>query len=147
MMAAALAMDLRIRVLQAVSGGMTVAAAAETFSVSSRTIYNWKSRARDRGSPKPRDGKTGPKPKLGEFRESILALIRENSGITLEDLQTKLKLPVCLSTIWLALKTWGIVLKKSPSGGRTAATGRRAAASLVGHSDAASPAGALRVHQ
>lgn len=146
-MAAPLAMDLRTRVLQAISAGMTVKAAAETFSVSSRTIYHWKSLMRDRGSPEPRDGKTGPKPKLERFREQILAVIREDSGMTLEDLRTKLSLPVCLSTIWLALKTWGIVLKKSPPGGRTAATGRRAAASLVGSSDDASPAGALRLHR
>lgn len=146
-MAGPLAMDLRTRVLQAVHAGMTVEAAAETYSVSSRTIYNWKSLMRDRGSPEPRDGKTGPKPKLECFREPILALIRENSGITLEDLRTKLSLPVCLSTIWLALKTWGIVLKKSAPRGRTAATGCRATASLVGHSDAASPAGALRLHR
>lgn len=39
-MAAALAMELRTRVLQAVGDGMTVEAAAETDSVSSRTIYN-----------------------------------------------------------------------------------------------------------
>lgn len=117
MMAAALAMDLRTRVLQAVDSGMTVKAAAETYSVSSRTIYNWKALMRDRGSPEPRDGKTGPKPKLESFREPILAVIRENSEITLEDLRAKLSLPACLSTIWLALKTWGIVLKKSPPGG------------------------------
>lgn len=115
-MAAPLAMDLRTRVLRAINAGMTVAAAAKTYSVSSRTIYNWKSLMRDRGSPEPRDGKTGPKPKLEGFREQILAMIQEDPGITLEDLRTKLSLPVCLSTIWLALKTWGIVLKKSPSG-------------------------------
>ncbi len=146
MLAAALAMDLRTRVLQAVSAGITVETAAETYSVSSRTIYSWKALVRERGSPQPRDGKTGPKPKLESFREPILAVIREDAGVTLADLQTKLSLPVCLSTLWLALKTWGIVLKKSPAGSRTAATGRRAAASLVGHTDDASLAGSLRVH-
>ena len=42
-MAAGLSMDLRTRVLQAVDAGMTVAATAETDSVSSRMIDNWKS--------------------------------------------------------------------------------------------------------
>ncbi len=107
------AIDLRTRVLQAVDAGMTVETAAETYSASSRTICHWRARMRERGSPQPRDGKTGPKLKLESFREQIQALIPENSGITLEKLQTKLWLPVYLSTIWLALKTWDIVLKRA----------------------------------
>jgi transposase len=121
MMAAPLAMDLRTRVMADVAAGMSVAAAAEKYSVSARTIFGWKTLQRETGTVMPRDGKTGPKPKLADFREQILTLIRENSGITLAELKAKLELPVCLSTVWLALKTWGIVLKKSPAGGRTAA--------------------------
>jgi transposase len=121
MMAAALAMDLRTRVIKDVEGGLTVAAAAAKYSVSARTIFQWKSLLRERGSCQPRAGKTGPQPKLEGFREQILELIRENSGITLAELKATLELPVSLSTVWLTLKTWGIVLKKSPGGGGTAA--------------------------
>lgn len=120
-MAVPLAMDLRTRVMKDVESGLTVAAVAAKYSVTARTIYHWKALVRENGSCQPRDGKTGPKPKLEGFREQILALIRENSGITLAELKAQLELPVCLTTAWLALKTWGIVLKKSAAGGRTAA--------------------------
>jgi transposase len=122
MMAAPLAMDLRTRVMTDLEAGMTVVGAATKYSVSTRTIYHWKTLVRDQGSPEPRHGQPGPKPKLANFREQILALVRENAEITLEDLKRTLELPVCLSTVWLALKAWGIVLKKSSPGGRTAAT-------------------------
>jgi transposase len=146
-MAAALAKDLRVRVMVDVDAGMSAKRAALKYQVSARTIYHWKALRHETGTLEPRTGKTGPRPKLADYRERILAAVREDSAITLNDLQAKLSLPVCLSTIWLTLKTWGIGLKKSPPGGRTAATGRRATASLVGHSDAASPAGALRVYR
>ena len=61
-------------------------------------------------------GKTGPKSKLAEHRERILAAVREDSAITLNDLREKLQLPVCVTTLWQALRTWGLVLKKSPEG-------------------------------
>ncbi|MDB5347808.1 MAG: transposase [Schlesneria sp.] len=121
-MAAPLAMDLRTRVMRDLKGGMTVVDAATKYSVSARTIYHWKTLVRDQGSPEPRRGRPGRKPKLSNFREQILAVVRENPEITLEDLQQTLRLPVCLSTVWLALKGWGIVLKKSSPRGRTAAT-------------------------
>lgn len=114
-MAAALAMDLRTRVMADVDAGMSSEKAAEKYSVSARTIYQWKALRRETGSVEPRDGKTGPKPKLEEHRERIQAAVREDSGITLNDLKTKLQLPTCVATLWTALRTWGIVLKKSPA--------------------------------
>ena len=39
--------------------------------------------------------------------------MKVNSGVILEELQIRLQLPVCLSRVWLTLKAWGIVLKKS----------------------------------
>ena len=122
MMAAPLAMGLRTRGMTDLAVGMTVVAAAAKYSVSARTIYHWKTLVRERGSPEPRHGRPGLPPKLANVREQILALVRDNSGITLEDLKAQLRLPVCRSTVWLALKAWGIVLKNSPAGGRTAAT-------------------------
>ncbi len=64
----------------------------------------------------PRQGKTGPKPKWAEHRERILDAVREDSAITLNDLREKLQLPACVATLWQALRTWGLVLKKSPEG-------------------------------
>jgi len=115
-MATALASDLRIRVMVDVDAGMSAEKAAEKYSVSARTIYHWKALRHETGALKPRAGKTGPKPKLEEHRERILAAVREDSAITLNDLRETLQLPACVATLWLALRTWGIVLKKSPEG-------------------------------
>ena len=112
-MASAYGMDLRNRVMADVQSGMSSEVAAAKYSVSPRTVYNWKTLQAEKGNLEPRDGKPGQKPKLQEHREKILAVVEENSGITLEELRERLQLPVCLSTVWLALKAWGIVLKKS----------------------------------
>lgn len=114
-MAAALAMDLRRRVMADVDAGMSAEKAAEKYSVSARTIYQWTALRRETGLLKPRDGKTGPKPKLAAHRERIQAAVRADSGITLQDLKAKLPLPACVATLWTALRTWGLVLKKSPA--------------------------------
>ena len=115
-MAAALAKDLRVRVMMGVDAGMSAEKAAVKYSVSARTIYRGKTLRRETGAMEPRGGKTGPKPKLAEHRERILAAVREDSAITLNDLREKLQLPACVTTLWLALRTWGIVLKISPAG-------------------------------
>ena len=115
-MAAALAGDLRVRVIADVDAGMSAEKAAEKYTVSARTIYHWKTLRRETGALEPRQGKTGPKPKLAEYRERILAAVRDDSAITLNDLRAKLQLPGCVATLWLALWSWGIVLKKSPAG-------------------------------
>ena len=143
-MAAALTSDLRMRVMVDVDAGLSAEKAGKKYSVSARTIYHWKALRRETGAMQPRAGKTGPKPKLAEHRERILAAVRDNSAITLNDLRETLQLPVCVTTLWLALRTWGLVLKKSPEGRGTTTAGCRREASLVGHSDEASPAGSLR---
>ena len=113
-MATALAGDLRVRVMGDVDAGMSAERAAVKYSVSARTIYHWKALRRETGALEPREGKTGPKPVLAEHRDRILAAVREDSAITLNDLREKLQLPACVSTLWQALQSWGIVLKKSP---------------------------------
>ena len=144
-MAAALTGDLRMRVMVDVDAGLSAEKAGRKYSVSARTIYHWKALRRETGTRKPRAGKTGPKPTLAEHRERILAAVRENSAITLNDLRETLQLPACVTTLWLALRTWGLVLKKSPAGCGTTTAGCRPAASRVGHSEEASPAGSRRV--
>ena len=116
-MAAALAMDLRVRVMRDVDAGLSAEKAAVKYSVSARSVYQWKALRRETGALEVRGGKTGPKPKLEEHRERILAAVRDDSGITLSDLKMKLQLPACVATVWGALRAWGIVLKKSPASG------------------------------
>ena len=140
-MAAALAGDLRMRVM--VDAGLSAEKAGKKYSVSARTIYHWKALRRETEAMQPRGGQAGPK--LAEHRERILEAVREDSAITLNDLRETLQLPACVVTLWLALRTWGIALKKSPEGRGTTTAGCRRAASLVGYSDEASPAGTRRV--
>lgn len=121
-MASAYGMDLRNRVMADIQAGMSAEQAAAKYSISPRTVYNWKALLAANGTVEPRDGKPGQKPKLQEHRDRILAVVKEKSGITLEELRDRLQLPVCLSTVWLALKAWGIVLKKSDLRRRTEAT-------------------------
>ena len=115
-MAAALTGDLRMRVMVDVDAGLSAEKAGKKYSVSARTIYHWKALRRETGAMEPRGGKTGPKPKLAEHRERILAAVRADSAITLNDLREKRQLPACVATLWLAWRTWGIVLKTSPAG-------------------------------
>ena len=115
-MAAPLAMDLRIRVMKDVEAGMSAEDAALKYSISARTIYDWKRIQRETGSLRPRHGKTGPKPKLAAHEHAIRAALKQNSSITLSELRETLRLPVCLQTIWNALRAWGLVLKKSSAG-------------------------------
>ena len=111
-MASAFAMDLRDRVMTDVDAGLSAEKAAKKYSVSARTIYHWKALRHETGSLAARDGKTGPKPKREEHRERILAAVRDDCGITLGGLKSKLKLPACVATLWGALRAWDIVFKK-----------------------------------
>ena len=111
-MAAALASDLQTRVMGDVDAGMSAEKAAVKYSVSARTIYHWQALRRETKVLEPRKGKTGPKLKWAEHRERILAAVREDSAITLNDLREKLPLPAGVTALWQALRTWGLVLKK-----------------------------------
>ena len=113
-------LDLRERVMSDVDKGMYIEAVAEKYSVSTRVIFQWRDLRDQTGELLPRKGKTGPKLKLESFRSEILDAVQSNPSITLEELKTKLELPGCLQTLWHALRRWGIVLKKSHTGDRTA---------------------------
>ena len=120
-MATGYSLDLRTRVMDDLDRGLSPEEAAEKYSVTARTICSWKLLKRETGDIAPRQGKTGPKRKLDPHREAILARIRENSDLTLEELILQLELPGCLQTLSNALHRWGIVLKKSHARHRTAA--------------------------
>ena len=94
---------------------MSAEDAALTYSISARTIYDWKRIQRETGALQPRQGKTGPQRKLANHEHAIRAALKQNSGVTLSELRETLLLPVCLQTIGNALRAWGIVLKKSPA--------------------------------
>jgi transposase len=53
-MSKALSVDLRVRVLAAVSAGATHREAAERFGVSAASVSRWRKREREQGHPRPR---------------------------------------------------------------------------------------------
>jgi transposase len=105
--------DLRVRVVAAVDGGESVDEVAERYAVTARTVWSWLAMRRETGSVEPRKGVVGPKPKLDKYREQIEATIKSSSSLTLSELQSKLKLPGGIMTLWRALARWGQSLKKS----------------------------------
>jgi len=90
-MAKTLSLDLRERVVAAVSQGMSCRQAAVRFGVSPASAIRWCSLQRDTGSPK-------AKPQGGDRRSGpieaqacvILSLLKERSDITLKELQAEL---------------------------------------------------------
>ena len=106
-------MDLRKRVLAACDAGLQTSEVAEKFEVSPAWVRRLKQRRRETGEIAPRQGKTGPKPKLQDHTEELERLVEETPDATLEELRQQLNVAVSVATICRALKALGITLKKS----------------------------------
>lgn len=87
-MAAALSIDLRVRVLAAVSAGLSHRAAGERFGVSAASVGRWRALEREQGDARSRG--------LGGDRKShvieacgdrILAVLEERPDVTIEELR------------------------------------------------------------
>jgi transposase len=103
-MSKALSLDLRVRVLNAIEGGMSCRGAAERFGVSASSAIRWRSRERSEGDARPKA--------LGGDRRSfrmeahaplILALIDETPDMTLQELKAALfdrGIAVGYGTLW-----------------------------------------------
>ena len=104
--------DLRMRVVGAVDGGEVPGEVAERFEITERTVWSWLALRKSTGCVEPQKGAVGPKPKLEEHREKIVATIQASSSLTLQELRLKLQLPGCVTTLWKALDRWGQSLKK-----------------------------------
>ena len=86
-MAKALSVDLRIRVLAAVAGGMTHRAAAERFGVSAASVSRWRALKRSQGDVRP--GPLGGDRRSGRIeaqRRLILSLLDKTPDITIREL-------------------------------------------------------------
>lgn len=116
-MSKALSVDLRVRVLAAVSEGLTHRQAGERFGVSAASVSRWRRLERDQGDARP-----GP---LGGDRRShglerhgarILEIIAGNRDITLAEIRAALEAQGVRSSIgglWRFLSRHAITLKKS----------------------------------
>jgi transposase len=86
-----LSMDLRIRLLAAIDGGMSCRAAAARFGVAPSTAIRWQAQRRATGdfSPKPQGGDTRSR-RVEERGADILALWEARKDISLEELRQAL---------------------------------------------------------
>ncbi len=118
-------MDLRERVLYDSDAGMMADAVAEKSRVSGSWVRLLKQRRRETGEVAPRLQRYGLRRKLAAHVHTLQALIDEQPGRTLAELQEALGLSVSLATIWGAVKDLRDYGQKNGTPQRTRARGRR----------------------
>ncbi len=128
----AYSMDLRERVLRDSDAGMTAAAVAVKYHVSSSWVRRLKQRRRETGEVAPRQQRYGRQPVLAPQLHTLAALIREQPDRTLSELQVALGTTASLATIWRAVKQLGFTLKKNGTRVRTRAPRHRGRPRPVG---------------
>jgi len=90
-MSKALSLDLRVRVLAAVSSGLTHRQAGERFGVSASSVSRWRALERERGDARPKalggDRKSG---RIDAQKATILSALEATPDITVEELRRAL---------------------------------------------------------
>ena len=128
--------DLRRRVVEAVTGGLSARGAAARFRVAPATAIHWHRRWRETGSIEPDRQGQPPGSKLDAHEAFILALVAQTKAMTLAEIGEKLAashgVRVCPSTVWHFFAKRGLTHKKDRPCSGAAAPGRaRAAPALV----------------
>ena len=90
-MSKALSVDLRVRVLAAVAGGLTHRQAGERFGVGAASVSRWRKLERDHGDPRPKalggDRRSG---RIEAHGATILTILDDTADITLDELRRRL---------------------------------------------------------
>ena len=90
-MSKALSVDLRTRVLSAVSGGLSHRAAGVRFRVSAASVSRWRALEREQGDARPKalggDRRSG---RIEAQRGVILGLLEDRRDMTIEELRAAL---------------------------------------------------------
>ena len=126
--------ELRVRVIRFVEGGASRREAADQFDVSVSSAIRWVQRFDDDGisEPMPRGGSTSP---LEKHSERILALIREQPDLTLDEMVLALRkrrIPASRSALSRFFARHGITVKKKPAGSGAQASRRGSGAPTLG---------------
>ena len=115
-MSKALSLDLRIRVLKAVAGGMSCCQATERFGVSAASAIRWRSLERLVGDARPKalggDRRSG---RIEAHATRILTLLDETPDMTLQELKAALMdrgIAAGYGTLWRFFKRHDISRKK-----------------------------------
>jgi len=118
--------DLRIRVIEVISDGLSTRKAATRFGIGISTAGTWYRRYLETGEISARKQGKPPGSKLDDHAGFVLGLIREQADISLEEiaeaLRSKRRVSVCPSTVWYFLDKRGFSFKKN-----RACSGARAA--------------------
>ena len=111
-------LDLRSRLVVAVSGGMSRRSAAERFGVSAASAVRWVEAVNTTGSAaaKPQGGDTRSH-RIGAFSSVILAAVAAQKDISLVELAELLRIEhgvsFAASTVWRCLDRHGMTFKKT----------------------------------
>ena len=126
--------ELRVRVIRLVEEGASRREAAEQFDVGVSSAIRWVQRFRNDGTcePMPRGGSTSP---LEKHSERILALIRQQPDLTLDEMVLALRkrrISASRSALSRFFVRHDITIKKKPAGGRAQARRRGSGAPTLG---------------
>jgi transposase len=124
-------MDLRVRVMADVDGGLGTKAAAQKYRVSEDWIRKLKRLRRETGSFAARQQRVSHATKLDNDLPRLEQLVKERPDATLKELRAALGCEASVSCIWRALRRLQMTFKKSSSGRGAAATRRAGAARRV----------------
>jgi transposase len=117
-MARAYSQDLRDRVIDAVSAGLSARGAAERFGIGLSTAIVWARRARQTGERKARKQGQPRRPKLDPHRDYLLGLIETTPDLTISELIERLlaerDLKASRALVWTFLDRCGLTFKKRP---------------------------------
>ena len=132
-MGRALSVDLRLRVVQAIDGGLTTREAARRFAIGIATAGAWHRLWRRTGSVAPRRQGPPVRSKLDAHEAFIMALVEADRDITLTEIAERLAaergVEASRALVWYFFDKRGVTFKKRPRTrpSRTARTSRASA--------------------
>jgi transposase len=90
-MSRALSVDLRVRVLGAVSAGATHREAADRFGVSAASVSRWRKLEREQGDPRPgRLGGDRRSDRIEAHHQAVMAALGSDRDATIEEVRASL---------------------------------------------------------
>ncbi len=108
----AYSLDLRERALTDLDGGMSSAAVARKYRVSTRWLYKLRRQRAETGDVAPRRGLTGPPRRLAGREDLLAELVRQSPDATREESRGRLNVSVSVTTVWRALNRLGMTLRR-----------------------------------